>query len=136
METAVTIPPSKEPLGIWHAWEMSEGVAIAAWVLFGLSILAILFLSVRYRENRDAGDRNTSEEGSRWKLFIPRRERRLWLTWVGAGVWGLSAAVWFTGGKFWIAVPNTALCLFCLVEGIWGRQPEDRASSSSVPDSN
>lgn len=115
---------------------MREGVAIAAWVLLGLSILAILFLLVRYRENRGTGDQSASEEGSGWKLFIPRRERRLWLTWIGAGVWGLSAAVWFTGGKFWIAIPNTALCLFCLVEAIWGRPPEDQAPSSGVPDSN
>jgi hypothetical protein len=102
---------------------MSGGVAVMAWVLLGLLYLAF-YLVVRRKEVRAAWARRTEGDGWSWKLLIPRPERP-WMAWATFGIYGLLAALWFSQGALWVAVPSTTLSLIGLVQGIWGQPPQD-----------
>jgi hypothetical protein len=100
---------------------MSGGVVVVAWVLLGMLCLGV-YLGIRHKEVRAAWARRTEDEWS-WKLLIPRPEKP-WIPWAIFGVYGLLAAMWFSQGTLWLAVPGTVLCLIGLVQGIWGQPSE------------
>jgi hypothetical protein len=102
---------------------MSGGFAVIAWVSLGLLYLAF-YLGMRHREVRAAWARRTEEDEWSWKLLIPRPEEP-WTPWATLGIYGLLAAMWFSQGVLWIAVPSAALCLISLVQGIWAQSSED-----------
>jgi hypothetical protein len=104
---------------------MSGGVAVVAWVFFGLLYVAF-YLVVRQKEVRASWARRSEGDGWSWKLLVPRPEMP-WMAWATFGIYGLLAVNWFFRGTLWLAVPSTALSLIGLGQGIWGGRQRTRS---------